>query len=124
MAVLPYQGIYIGFPTVFNPFGAIPPPATNFTRINQIEMAVSRDLYHWERVADRTPFIGIEPFDGHNYGTSQLLMSGPPVVRDDGEPEHCLAQRPAQRARHEGALVLPFAFAVLALAALVVATIA
>ena len=85
MAVLPYQGIYIGFPTVFNPFGAIPPPATNFTRINQIEMAVSRDLYHWERVADRTPFIGIEPFDGHNYGTSQLLMSGPPVVRDDGE---------------------------------------
>ena len=36
-------------------------------------------------VADRTPFIGIEPFDGQNYGTSQLLMSGPPIVRDDGE---------------------------------------
>ena len=85
MAVLPYQGLYIGFPTVFNPFGAIPPPATNFTRINQIEMAVSRDLYTWDRVADRTPFIGIEPFDGQNYGTSQLLMSGPPIVRDDGE---------------------------------------
>ena len=85
MAVLPYQGLYIGFPTVFNPFGAIPPPQTNFTRINQIEMAVSRDLYTWERVADRTPFIGIEPFDGENYGTSQLLMSGPPIVRDNGE---------------------------------------
>ena len=85
MAVLPYQGLYIGFPTVFNPFGAIPPPATNFTRINQIEMAVSRDLYTWDRVADRTPFICIEPFDGQNYGTSQLLMSGPPIVRDDGE---------------------------------------
>ena len=85
MAVLPYQGLYIGFPTVFNPFGAIPPPATNFTRINQIEMAVSRDMYTWDRVADRTPFIGIEPFDGQNYGTSQLLMSGPPIVRDDGE---------------------------------------
>ena len=85
MAVLPYQGLYIGFPTVFNPFGAIPPPATNFTRINQIEMAVSRDLHTWERVADRTPFIGIEPFDGENYGTSQLLMSGPPIVRDNGE---------------------------------------
>ena len=85
MAVLPYQGLYIGFPTVFNPVGAIPPPATNFTRINQIEMAVSRDLYTWDRVADRTPFIGIEPFDGQNYGTSQLLMSGPPIVRDDGE---------------------------------------
>ena len=85
MAVLPYQGLYIGFPTVFNPFGAIPPPATNFTRINQIEMSVSRDLYTWERVANRTPFIGIEPFDGENYGTSQLLMSGPPIIRDNGE---------------------------------------
>ena len=85
MAVMPYQGLYIGFPTVFNPIGAIPPPATNFTRINQIEMAVSRDLRTWDRVADRTPFIGIEPWDGENYGTSQLLMAGAPLVREDGE---------------------------------------
>lgn len=85
MAVMPYQGLYIGFPTVFNPIGAIPPPATNFTRINQIEMAVSRDLHTWDRVADRTPFIGIEPFDGENYGTSQILMAGAPLVRKDGE---------------------------------------
>ncbi len=85
MAVMPYQGLYIGFPTVFNPFGAIPPPATNFTRINQIEMAVSRDLRTWDRVADRTPFISIEPWDGENYGTSQLLMAGAPLVREDGE---------------------------------------
>ena len=56
MAVMPYQGIYIGFPTIFNPFGAIPPPRTNFTRINQIELSVSRDLYNWERVADR-PYL-------------------------------------------------------------------
>eukprot|EP01045_Picozoa_sp_COSAG04_P021624 COSAG04_NODE_2347_length_4290_cov_1.821045_5_plen_66_part_00 len=32
MAVLPYAGLYLGFATVFNPIGAIPPPATNFTR--------------------------------------------------------------------------------------------
>jgi len=85
MAVLPYQGMYIGFPTLFNPIGAIPPPATNYTRINQIEMAVSRDLHHWERVADREVFIGVEPWTGQNYGTSQLLAAGPPVVRDNGE---------------------------------------
>ena len=85
MTVMPYQGLYIGFPTVFNPIGAIPPPATNFTRINQIEMAVSRDLHTWDRVADRAPFIGIEPFDGENYGTSQLLMAGAPLVRKDSE---------------------------------------
>ena len=85
MAVLPYQGLYVGFPTVFNPIGAIPPPATNYTRINQIEMTVSRDLRHWERVGDREVFIGVEPWTGDNYGTSQLLPSGAPVVRDDGE---------------------------------------
>ncbi|MBT6146754.1 MAG: hypothetical protein HOH74_15050, partial [Gemmatimonadetes bacterium] len=82
---LPYQGLYVGFPTVFNPFGAIPPPATNYTRINQIEMSVSRDLHHWERVADREIFIGVEPWRGDNYGTCQLLPAGAPVVREDGE---------------------------------------
>jgi hypothetical protein len=85
MAILPYQGLYIGFPTVFNPIGAIPPPATNYTRINQVELASSRDLYRWERAANRTPFLGVEPWNGSNYGTSQLLMSGPPIVRDSGE---------------------------------------
>ena len=85
MAVLPYQGFYIGFPTIFNPIGAVPPPATNYCRINQIEMTVSRDLLHWERVADRALFIALEPFDGENYGCSQVLMAGHPIVREDGE---------------------------------------
>lgn len=85
MAVLPYQGFYIGFPTIFNPIGAVPPPETNFTRINQIEMSVSRDLHHWERVADRSLFIELDPWNGNNYGTSQLLMAGHPIVRHNGE---------------------------------------
>ena len=85
MAVMPYEGFYIGFPLIFNPIGAVPPPHTNFTRINQIELAVSRDLHHWERVADRALFIGIEPWDGKRYDTNQVGMSGQPVVREDGE---------------------------------------
>ena len=85
MAVMPYEGVYIGFPVIFNPFGAHPPPQMNFSRINQVELTVSRDLYHWERMADRALFLGIEPWDGVNYGTSQLLLAGQPVVRDKGE---------------------------------------
>ena len=85
MAVMPYQGLYVGFPVIFNPFGALPAPPTNFTRINQIELSVSRDLYNWERVGDREVFIGVEPYDGETYDTGQLLMAGQPVVRDDGE---------------------------------------
>jgi hypothetical protein len=85
MAVMPYRGLYIGFPTIYNPIGAIPPPATNSTRINQIELAVSRDALHWERIErDRTSvFIGVEPWNQGNYGCSQLLMAGQPIVRDD-----------------------------------------
>ena len=85
MAVLPYNGLYVGFPTIFNPFGAIPPPETNHTRINQIEVRVSHDLHHWQRVADNSLFIEAEPWNGDNYGTCQLLMAGHPIVRDDGE---------------------------------------
>ncbi len=83
MAVMPYEGCYFGFPGLFNPFGAIPPPEKNFTRINQVELAFSRDLYHWDRVANRAPFIGIEPWDGERYDTSQVLLTGRPAVRPD-----------------------------------------
>ena len=60
MAVMPYEGLYVGFPMIFNPIGAVPPPHTNYSRINQVELAVSRDLRHWERVGDRSLFIPIE----------------------------------------------------------------
>ncbi|MFH1007738.1 MAG: hypothetical protein V1800_09585 [Candidatus Latescibacterota bacterium] len=83
MAVLPYEGIYLGFPVLFNPAGAIPPPQLNFTAINQIELATSRDLYNWTRVANREVFLPIEPWDGTNYATAQVLPSGAPIVRGD-----------------------------------------
>lgn len=83
MPLMAYEGIYIGFPNLFNPFGAIPAPRTNYTRINQPELAVSRDLYNWERVADREVFLGIAPWDGVTYDTSQISICGAPIVRDD-----------------------------------------
>ena len=85
MAVMPYEGFYIGFVLIFNVFGANPPPHMNHSRINQIEMTVSRDLRHWERVADREVFIGIEPWDGVRYNTSQVAMAGRPIVGENGE---------------------------------------
>ena len=81
MAVLPYEGIYIGFPVLFNPAGAIPPPQLNYTAINQVELAMSRNLYDWTRVANREVFIPIEPWDGLAYDTAQVLLSGGPIVR-------------------------------------------
>jgi hypothetical protein len=49
MPVLPYEGRYLGFPTLFNPIGAIPPPMTNFTRINQVRSTQGCSVDRWCR---------------------------------------------------------------------------
>ena len=85
MAVMPYEGLYLGFPVLFNPASAVPEPYGNYTAINQVELTVSRDLYNWQRVADRGVFIGIDPWDGINYGTSQNLLCGEPFIHDHKE---------------------------------------
>jgi hypothetical protein len=83
MPILPYEGIYVGFPVLFNPAGAIPPPHMNYTALNQVELTTSRDLYQWDRVGNRALFIGVDPWDGVNYGCAQNLLCGRPHVRDD-----------------------------------------
>jgi hypothetical protein len=75
--------VYIGFPVLFNPAGAIPPPHGNFTALNQTELAVSRDLHNWERVADRALFLEVQPWDGKSFETAQLSVCGPPIRRGD-----------------------------------------
>ena len=83
MAVMPYEGMYVGFPLILNPSSLIPPPWGNYTALNQIELTVSRDLRSWERVADREVFIGVEPWSETNYATTQVSMAGHPIVRGD-----------------------------------------
>jgi hypothetical protein len=71
---------------IFNPIGAVPPPETNYTRINQVELAVARDLKGpWHRVADRSLFLEVEPWTGENWGCSQILVAGAVVREDKGE---------------------------------------
>ena len=83
LAVLPYEGVYVGFVLVFNPAGAIPPPQMNFTGLNQTELAVSRDLLRWRRLCGRELFLSVEPWDGQAFATQQILVCGSPIVRDD-----------------------------------------
>ena len=82
MPFMPYEGQYVGFPLLFNPAG-LDVPQMNNVGLNQTELAVSRDLLHWERVADREVFLGVEPWDGVNYGTCQVALCARPIVRDD-----------------------------------------
>ncbi len=83
MPVLPYEGLYVGFPLLFNPSGA-DGAQSNHTGLNQVELAVSRDARKWERVADRAVFVGVEPWEGGaNFGNAQVALCGAPIVRDE-----------------------------------------
>ena len=82
MAIMPYQGIYVGFPLMFNPAG---PSKNNFTGLNQTELTVSRDLENWDRVANRELFLGIEKYDTKNFGYQQILPTSRPIIKDNGE---------------------------------------
>ena len=77
-----YEGLYIGFPLLFNPSGT-DPEQTNHTGLNQVELAVSRDAHHWQRVADRAVFVGVEPWEGGaNFGNAQVSLCGSPIVHE------------------------------------------
>ena len=81
MAILPYEGLYIGFPVLLNPSGSW--MGKNQTGVNQTELAVSRDLRTWTRVANRDLFLDVLPWDGETYDTAQVIPCGTPVVRED-----------------------------------------
>ena len=83
MAAMTYEGFYVGFPGLFNPAGAIPPPHMNHTGINQAELAMSRDLKRWRRLCNREVFIGVQPWDGVSYDTAQTLLCGSPQLHGD-----------------------------------------
>lgn len=85
MAVMPYEGAYIGFPVLFNPAGAVPPPHGNYTALNQVELTYSHDCLHWMRVADRALFLPVDPMEETTYGWAQKLLCGTPHVHDQRE---------------------------------------
>ncbi len=85
MAVLPYAGSYIGFPVLFNPAGAIPPPHMNYTGLNQVELTFSHDRLHWTRVADRALFLPVDPQADATYGWAQKLLCGAPHIHEGRE---------------------------------------
>src|SRR5690606_22348571 len=71
-----------GLPAMFHATGPIPNyPNTDGFQI--IQLAVSRDLKQWERVADRGRFIGPSRLDSGAYDLTQILPPSEPVVHGD-----------------------------------------
>lgn len=74
-----YQGLYVGMPTVFHQSRV-----TNLGSdgLNTTELAVSRDLLLWQRVARGEQFIPLSSVEGGmNYDTAQIFAANHPVIQ-------------------------------------------
>jgi hypothetical protein len=86
MPVFPYEGIYIGLPQIYHPCGQSLPARNNTDGFHLIQLAMSRDLLHWQRLGGRQPFIGPSRLDKGlvgNFDRLQLGASNQPVVRGE-----------------------------------------
>lgn len=102
MGVFHYEGLYIGMPSIYHHTGKVPPgwpgfeklrlsPAIrdavsrygDYTGFYNVQLAVSRDLTAWQRVAERRPFIEASPLGAGAYDTQTIIGPSAPVVRDD-----------------------------------------
>jgi hypothetical protein len=101
MSVMRYQGIYLGFPTMFHKTGQVPKDWPGFSRyklspsvakevhtvgdwtgFHQVELLTSRNLTEWQHVGERLPILDESPLDGHPYDV-QNIWAPSPVVRGD-----------------------------------------
>jgi len=81
MGVFRYEGLYVGLPAVYHAVGRR--PQGNTDGFHLIQLTVSRDLKHWQRLGDRRAFIGPSNVDSGAYDTTQLLPPSSPVIHGD-----------------------------------------
>jgi len=83
-AVFPYEGLYLGTAVMHHWCGKPTPFYSNTDSRKSVELACSRDLRTWERLANREPFLELSPLgDGSAYDTGQIAMATQPVVRNN-----------------------------------------
>ena len=104
MGVFHYEGLYIGLPSIYHHTGKVPPGWPGFDKLRlsptirgliqkygdytgfyHIQLAISHDLDHWQRVADRQPFLEASPLGAGAYDIQTIIGPSAPVVRGDEE---------------------------------------
>ena len=82
--IFPYEGLYLATPVMHHWSGKHTPMYENVDSRKSVELASSRDLRKWLRVADRAPFLELSPVgDGSAYDTGQVVITNTPVVRNN-----------------------------------------
>ena len=84
ITVFPYEGMYIGLPTMFYPTG-VDSNGTNCDGFDLIQLAVTRDLINWNRLGNRKPFIPPGRIDHGRVGVwdRMQMFATNPVERGD-----------------------------------------
>ena len=83
--VFRYEDLYLAMPVMHHWAGKRPPLYENVDSRKSVELASSRDLRHWERVAERAPFLELSPVgDRSRYDTGQIGITNG-VVRRNGQ---------------------------------------
>ncbi|MBM3801127.1 MAG: hypothetical protein FJW26_02320 [Acidimicrobiia bacterium] len=102
MGVFHYEGLYVGLPSIYHLAGKVPPGWPGFDKLNlspeirsnvakygdwtgfyHIQVIASRDLRHWERVAERQPFLETSPLGAGAYDIQTIIGPSAPVLRQD-----------------------------------------
>ena len=102
MGVFHYEGVYLGLPSIYHHTGKVPPSWPGFAKLRlsptirdnvakygdytgfyHIQLAASRDLEHWQRVANRQPFLEASPLGAGAYDIQTIIGPSAPVVRED-----------------------------------------
>ena len=79
-----YEGMYLALPVMHHWAGKHPPLYENVDSRKSVELASSRDLRHWQRVAGRAPFLEHSPAgDNSAYDTGQIVTTNGPVLRNN-----------------------------------------
>lgn len=85
-ACFPYEGLFVGLPMLYYPTGQELPQRNNTDGFHEIQLTVSRDLEHWERVGERQVFLGPSRVDQGLIGVfdrQELIPPSRPVSVGD-----------------------------------------
>lgn len=77
-----YESRYIGFASMFYHTGRAWNDR-NHDGFHHVQLASSRDMYSWQRLGEREPFIGPSPLGAGAYDTMQILGPSFPVLRGE-----------------------------------------
>ena len=82
--IFPYEGVYLATPVMHHWAGKHAPLYENVDSRKSVELASSRNLVDWDRVAGRAPFMELSPVsDGETYDTGQIVVLNRPVERNN-----------------------------------------